>query len=190
MDMRLDLSEITLETPRLLLRPWRQEDVADVYAYARVPGVGECAGWPHHTSPEVSKSVLEMFMRDGDVWAVQHREDGRVIGSFGVHPSWANSHPQYAALRQKEIGYVLSKAYWGQGLMTEAARCVLRWLFEKAGCEAVTVGHFAENDRSRRVIEKCGFHYVEDGAYHAKQLNKDFVEKKYILLAHEWFSTP
>lgn len=183
MDFELDLSAVTLETARLILRPWRQEDLADFYAYASVPGVGENAGWPHHADVQTSQRILSMFMEEKNVLAVQHKADGRVIGSFGLHPSWANGHPQYAALRQKEIGYVLSKAYWGQGLMTEAAQAVIRWLFEEVGLEAVTVGHFTENDRSRRVIEKCGFVLAGEGEYHAGQLGKIFAEKRYILLA-------
>ena len=183
MDFELDLSAVTLETARLILRPWRQEDLADFYAYASVPGVGENAGWPHHADVQTSQRILNMFMEEKNVFAVQHKADGRVIGSFGLHPSWANGHPQYAALRQKEIGYVLSKAYWGQGLMTEAAQAVIRWLFEEVGLEAVTVGHFTENDRSRRVIEKCGFVLAGEGEYRANQLGKIFTDKRYILRA-------
>ena len=183
MDFELDLSAVTLETPRLILRPWRQEDLDDFYAYAGVPGVGESAGWPHHTDRQTTQRVLDLFIEEKNVFAVQYKADGRVIGSFGIHPSWANAHPQFAALRQKEIGYVLSKAYWGRGLMTEAAQAVIRWLFEEIGLEAVTVGHFTENDRSRRVIEKCGFAFVEEGQWYAKQLNVTFTEKKYIMLA-------
>lgn len=185
MDLELDLSAVILETPRLLLRPWKQEDLADFYAYASVPGVGECAGWPHHTDPAATQRILQMFMEEKNVFAVWHRQDQKVIGSFGVHPSWANAHPQYGALPQKEIGYVLAKDYWGRGLMTEAAQAVIGWLFGEIGLAAVTVGHFAENDRSRRVIEKCGFRYVEDGVYHSRQLGVDFAEKRYILLAPE-----
>lgn len=56
------------------------------------------------------------------------------------------------------MGYVLSKAYWGQGLMTEAAKEVLRHAFEDLGLEMVTISHFSYNQRSARVIEKLGFH--------------------------------
>ena len=56
------------------------------------------------------------------------------------------------------MGYVLSKAYWGQGLMTEAAKEVLRHAFEDLKLEMVTISHFSYNQRSARVIEKLGFH--------------------------------
>ena len=48
MDSTIDLSNATLETPRLTLRPWRESDLSYLYEYASVPGVGEMAGWPHH----------------------------------------------------------------------------------------------------------------------------------------------
>ena len=56
-----------------------------------------------------------------------------------------------------EIGYVLSKAYWGQGLMPEAVRGVIRWLFEEEKLDFLVCGHFVENLQSWRVQEKCGF---------------------------------
>ena len=55
----IDVSETTLETERLLLRPFREDDLEDLYAYASVEGVGESAGWPHHTSIETSCQVLK-----------------------------------------------------------------------------------------------------------------------------------
>ena len=82
MDFELDLSAVTLETPRLILRPWRQEDLDDFYAYAGVPGVGESAGWPHHTDRQTTQRVLDMFIEEKNVFAVQYKADGRVIGSF------------------------------------------------------------------------------------------------------------
>ena len=130
MDVAMDLSSTTLETDRLILRPWRAEDLSDLYAYASEPGVGEMAGWPHHTSMEISQKILDSFIADKEVFAVVLRETGRVVGSLGLHVSWANEDPAYGHLTQKEIGYVLSKEHWGKGLMTEAVRAVIRFAFD------------------------------------------------------------
>ncbi|MBO4535015.1 MAG: GNAT family N-acetyltransferase, partial [Clostridia bacterium] len=54
-------------------------------------------------------------------------------------------------------GYVLSRDYWGQGLMPEAVEAVIDYLFGTLGYDFVTCGHFEWNAQSRRVIEKCGF---------------------------------
>jgi len=165
MDVAIDLSSTTLDTERLLLRPWEAEDLADLYAYASEPGVGEMAGWPHHTSMELSQKILDSFIAEKEVFAVVLRETGRVVGSLGLHGSWANGDPSYGHLAQKEIGYVLSKEQWGKGLMTEAVRAAIRFCFDSLKLEAVSIGHFLDNDRSRRVIEKCGFTFVREGTF-------------------------
>ncbi len=165
MDVAIDLSSTTLDTERLLLRPWEAGDLADLFAYASEPGVGEMAGWPHHTSMEISQKILDSFIAEKEVFAVVLRETGRVVGSLGLHGSWANGDPSYGHLAQKEIGYVLSKEQWGKGLMTEAVRAAIRFCFDSLKLEAVSIGHFLDNDRSRRVIEKCGFTFVREGTF-------------------------
>lgn len=66
-----------IETERLLLRPWRLEDAADMYAYAKNPNVGPNAGWKPHESVEESKAILESWMHSGeeeDIWAIVPKE--------------------------------------------------------------------------------------------------------------------
>ncbi len=178
----IDVSDTTLETERLILRPFQETDLEDLYAYASVEGVGESAGWPHHTSLETSRRVLESFIRGRNIFAVVWKETGRVIGSLGLHESWTEQEPEYRGMRCVEIGYVLAKEFWGRGLMPEAVKRVIRYCFEECCLDALTICHFEENDRSRRVIEKCGFRYVGDNVWHAKLLGKDFKDKRYILM--------
>lgn len=182
MDIQIDVTGTMLETPRLILRPWRESDLKDFFAYASVEGVGERAGWRHHESIEVSRAILEDFMSHKNVFALEHRESGKAIGSLGLHTSWANGEEAYRHLKVKEIGYVLSRDYWGHGLMPEAVKAVIGFCFDVCGLDALTVGHFLENGQSRRVIEKCGFRFVKESKYHAKQLDGDFDDMKYILL--------
>ena len=74
----------TVTTERLLLRPWRMEDAQDLYAYARDPEVGPNAGWRPHADVEESKKILAMFQEKGEVWAIEERSSGRVVGSLGL----------------------------------------------------------------------------------------------------------
>ena len=170
MDIQFDVTNATLETPRLLLRAFREEDAADFFSYASVPGVGEMAGWKHHERLEDTRRVLGMFLTEKNVFALVHKEDGRVIGSLGLHVADTQGTP-YEDKRCKEIGYVLSKAYWGKGLMPEAVGEVIRYCFEELGAELLTVGHFEGNEQSRRVIEKCGFTFLRQ--YHSAKHGKD-----------------
>jgi len=182
MDFPLDTTNITIETDRLILRAFTESDLDDFYAYASVPGVGEMAGWPHHASIETSKSILQMFLTNKDVFAIFHKADKKVIGSLGLHNAWINREEEYKHLKAKNIGYVLSKDYWGNGLVPEAVKAVINYGFNELGLEAFSIEHFVENTQSKRVIEKCGFKFVKEGRYHAKLLDKYFDELRYILV--------
>ena len=181
MDVSINISATVLETERLLLRPWRLDDLEDFNAYASVPGVGEMAGWRHHDSLATSRAILSTFIGK-EVFALEEKATGRVIGSFGIHISWANDHPIYGELRQKEIGFALAKSHWGQGLMPEAVQAVIRFAFHYLRLEALTVGHFVDNQQSKRVIEKSGFTFVRTDNIHAPQLQQYFAIDRYILL--------
>ena len=146
-----------IETPRLVLRPWRLEDAPALYAYAKNPNVGPNAGWkPHESLEESEKIIRELFLPSvGEeyVWAIVPKDAGVPCGSFGLEED--GRRPGVPSCRS--LGYVLGEEQWGKGYMTEAARAVLRFGFEEQGLGLITVNHFANNRRSRRVIEKCGF---------------------------------
>lgn len=182
MDLTIDVTKTALETGRLILRAWRETDVNDFYEYASVEGVGEMAGWKHHDSIEVTRKILQSFISEKNVFAIVNKENMKVIGSLGLHNSWANEENRYAHLKIKEVGYVLSKAYWGRGLMPEAVNAVIRFCFDECKLDALTIGHFSSNNQSRRVIEKCGFTFVKQSEYYAGQLQLTFDDMKYIML--------
>lgn len=142
-----------LETPQLILRDWAEEDTKDLYRYAKDPETGPAAGWKPHENMEESREIAKMFIREGNVWALEEKASGRVIGSLGLHKD--EKRPGVPGV--KMVGYVLAKDSWGQGRMTEAVKEVMRYAFEEEGLRMLTVYHFPWNDRSRRVIEKCGF---------------------------------
>lgn len=151
----------TLETDRLILRPFRKDDAEDLYAYARVEGVGEAAGWTHHKSLDESRAILADFIKNGDVFALELKETGHVIGSLGLHAT--DNGEKYDP--QRELGYVLSREYWGRGLMSEAAARAVRYAFEDMALATLWCAHFIGNDRSRRVIEKTGFRFLKSFVY-------------------------
>jgi ribosomal-protein-alanine N-acetyltransferase len=186
MNITIDTSKIQLETSRLFLRSFCEDDLDDFYEYARVPGVGEMAGWPHHESIETSKRILKSFIEEKEVFAVQYKHTGKVIGSLGLHYSWANDDQRYSGMRSKEIGYVISRNYWGQGLALEAVKPVIAMCFQEYDCEIITCGHFSTNNQSRRVIEKSGFRFDKQSVYSAKQLGIEVEDMKYILIRSQW----
>lgn len=163
MNAQIDISGVTLRTERLLLRPWRETDLRDFYEYARVDGVGQMAGWMPHRDMEESRRILGHFIAGKKCFALEHQ--GRVIGSLGIEAYSEEHYPELADLSGRELGYVLSRDYWGRGLMPEAVRAVIRYLFQDVGLDFILVGHFDWNRQSARVIEKCGFQYVKSCPY-------------------------
>ena len=156
----IDVTNIRLETPRLIIRAWEESDLEDFYEYARVDGVGQRAGWKPHESIEVSRRILEGFIAEKKTFALQLKESGKVIGSLGLE-SREDSTDTDANLQGREVGYVLSKDYWGRGLMPEAVSALIKYCFDTLSYDYLTCGHFLSNQQSRRVIEKCGFTYVK-----------------------------
>lgn len=157
---------MVLETERLILRPWRDEDADDLYEYAKDPLVGPAAGWPVHTSPENSLSIIRNVLSEPETYAVVLKSILRPIGSVGIMLHGKGSAPMGES--EAEIGYWVGVPYWGRGLIPEAVRELLRRCFEELGCTGVWCGYFDGNEKSKRVQEKCGFvyhHTVSDKFY-------------------------
>jgi ribosomal-protein-alanine N-acetyltransferase len=165
MNAPVDVSAVTLETPRLWLRSFRASDFADFNAYAKVPDVGEWAGWRHHESLEESQRVLDLFIAGKNTFALVEKATGRVIGSLGIEEYHCPLSECYAARKGRELGYVLAQDKWGQGLMSEAVGRVIHFLFEDCALDFLVCAHFARNLRSKRVIEKAGFRLMGHDIY-------------------------
>lgn len=161
MNVNVDITGVRLETERLILRPWQQSDLEDFYAYASEPDVGPMAGWNPHENLEKSQMILDLFIREKKTFALQLKESGKVIGSLGIEERDDELPIEYEALKGRELGYVLSKRYWGMGLMPEAVKAVIDYCFRELSYDYLACGHFEWNHQSRRVIEKCGFTYMQ-----------------------------
>ena len=179
----IDVSGVILRTRRLILRPWRQTDLEDFYAYASVPELGPMAGWTPHANREESQRILDRFISGRKTFALEYR--GRVVGSLGVEGYDEEQYPEFAAQRVRALGFVLAKDCWGRGLMPEAANAVIRWLFQEMDLDLILCGHFLWNRQSLRVQEKCGFRHYAYGVFHTKTGKAEDHELR-ILTREDW----
>ena len=144
---------MTLETERLLLRRWTDSDAGSLYEYARDPDVGPIAGWPAHRSVEESRVVIRDVFCGKEAYAVCLKTDNRAIGAIELK---LNGHTDLTERNDEcELGYWLGKPFWGQGIMPEAAREMLRHAFEDLGMTKIWAGYYEGNVKSKRVQEKC-----------------------------------
>ena len=186
MNADIDIGGKVLRTERLILRPWRQSDLEDFYAYASVDGVGQMAGWKPHENLEESQRILDRFIEHKRTFALEYR--GKAIGSLGIETYDEEAFPEFADKRCRAIGYVLSKEYWGRGLMPEAVREVIRYLFEDVGLDLIFCAHFLSNRQSERVQEKCGFRHYAYGSFETK-FNTVEEDETNILTKEDWLRT-
>ena len=143
-----------LETERLVLRPWREDDAEELYKCASDPEVGPPAGWPVHTSVENSREIIRIVLSAPETYAVCLKENGKPIGSIGLHRNdLAENDDEY------ELGYWIGKEFWGKGLVPEASREILRYAFEDLKMNRIWCGYYDGNEKSKRVQEKLGFVY-------------------------------
>lgn len=144
-----------LETPRLILRPFGHGDAQAMFdTWASDPEVTRFLTWPTYTSVEVTRRVLtDWISRYGDNtyfnWGITLKPARAVVGNIAV----VSLHEDTKAA---DVGYCLGRAYWGKGIMTEALRAVLDFLFDEVGLNRVAAYHDVRNTGSGRVMEKAG----------------------------------
>ncbi len=148
---------MTLQTERLILRPWDETDAQALYKYAKNSNVGPIAGWPVHTSVENSREIIRNVLSVPETYAVVLKETGEPVGCISLMIG-KNSNFDIAE-NEGEIGYWIGEPYWGQGLIPEAVRELIRYAFDELRLKTLWCGYFDGNVKSKRVQEKCGFKY-------------------------------
>jgi RimJ/RimL family protein N-acetyltransferase len=157
-----------LQTARLRLRAWRDEDLEPLAALNADPVVMEHMGRPPMTLDE-TQAQLDRFRRHWvergfGLWAIEDRETGLFLGRTGVsyHAVWPED---------PEVGWLLDPTVWGRGLATEAGEAAVRYAFETLEAERLVSICTEENTASRRVMKKLGFEYLTTRTYKQLGLN-------------------
>ena len=144
-----------METKRLKLRAWLDDDAKALYKYASDPIVGTRAGWPPHKSEEESLQVIHDVFQNATTWAIELKETGEAIGAMGYMPWDQLNLPS----REGEalVGYWVGRPYWNRGICTEALKMMIEYIKETTDIPSLISSHYVDNPASGRVMEKCGF---------------------------------
>lgn len=168
-----------LRTERLLLRPFRSEDVDDVFVYATDPEWNRYLGLPEpYTRRMAEEFVARAILADpgkNPIWAIVY--EGRVSGGIDFR------------IRRRglaEMGYSIAQPLWGQGLMTEAARAVIEHAFESMGIVRIQAYADLRNKGSWRVMEKVGM--TREGLLHSNGAirGESIDDVLYAIVRGEW----
>ncbi|MBQ9743217.1 MAG: GNAT family N-acetyltransferase [Ruminococcus sp.] len=146
----------TLSTERLVLRRFTTKDAQNMYDnWASDSRVTRYLTWLPHKSPAETEEILKMWCNDYPnpdyyQWAIEY--NGTPIGSIAVVR--ISERDDLA-----ELGYCMGYDYWGQGLMSEAVKAVIDFLFGKVSANRVCICHAVKNPASGKVAKKCGLSY-------------------------------
>ncbi len=147
--------KLTLETQRLILRPFRTEDAEAMFSgWASDPEVTKYLTWNTHESIDDTRAILEQWIGEYEKperlnFAIVLKDTKQLIGGIDVvgYLGGTGGTPV--------IGYNLARAFWNKGYMTEACKCLVAHLFSK-GYREIRIDAMSENIGSIKVIEKCG----------------------------------
>lgn len=176
----------TIETDRLILRRFTMEDIQPMFDnWASDPEVTRYLTWPTHSSAAITAMVMtdwvEAYEREDRYnWAIILKgTDDKPIGNISV----VHLHENVDA---GEIGYCMGKAWWRGGIMTEALRAVIDYLFGQVGFNRLEARHDTNNPASGRVMEKCGMRY--EGTLRQSARNNQGIVDIAVrgILAEEW----
>ena len=145
-----------LTTARLTLRPFTMDDAPAMFTnWACDPEVTKFLTWPTHTSVEVSEAVLADWVPrytepDYYQWAIVY--EGQPIGSMAVV-----EHDDRVG--KAHIGYCIGQNWWHRGIVSEALKAVMDFLFNEVGYDRIEARHDPRNPHSGGVMKKCGMKY-------------------------------
>ncbi|PZO36475.1 MAG: GNAT family N-acetyltransferase [Pseudanabaena frigida] len=167
----LDLPEqfLIVQTPRLILRKLVIEDAEDIFAYASDPQVTTYTLWEAHQSIEdtyeyLNNIAFELYRSGKGIdFGIVEKGSNKLIGTCGLHTTPIH--------RRAELGYVLARDYWGQGLMTEAAQAAISFGFHVMQLLRIQAFCAVENVGSARVLEKAGMQF--EGILHNYVFTKE-----------------
>ena len=147
-----------LETERLILRGWRDEDAPSLFKFAKDERVGPIAGWLPHKDEAYSRAVIRTILCGEETYAICLKgHENEPIGSVGLTLKGSPERPLEEGAA--ELGYWVGVPFWGMGIAPEAAKTLIKRGFDELGLEKIYAGYFMGNNRSERVQQKCGFTY-------------------------------
>ncbi|MCD7899761.1 MAG: GNAT family N-acetyltransferase [Bacteroides sp.] len=144
-----------IETERLILRPITENDTEEIFEYSRNENVGPNAGWKPHENIQETREIMKAIFLDKEfIYGIVLKDTNKMFGSIGLTPD-----PKRQNDKARMIGYAIGENYWGKGYATEAAQALVRYGLEELELELISAYCYPFNEKSKRVIEKCGFHY-------------------------------
>ena len=180
----------TLSTKRLRLRAIRPDDAEAIFA---IYSDEEAMRYYNETFQSLAEAEAYIVLRRDDYvqrreirWGITREDDDRIIGSCGLHHFDEGYYGEYY---RAETGYILNRAFWGQGIMTEALSAVLTYGFTEMALHRIEAVIGIANERSKNLLLKLGFKY-EGNLRQRFRFRGSFEDEHYFGLLHDEWRPP
>ena len=177
-----------IETDRLILRRINEFDYKEAYKnWCSSYEVSKYVVWEKHENEQVTKELFDNWIKEYDDnttyrWIMELKDNHEVIGTIDVSKKFIN-------FSTCTLGYCMSEKYWNKGLMTEAVKRVIKYLFEECDAEVITADYLEKNPASGKVMIKSGMKY--DGTLRKRVIDKEGIRNdliEYSILRSEYFN--
>lgn len=181
-----NLGTKTLETERLILRKINENDYKSAFEnWCNSDKVEKYVTWNKHRDPLETKDLYDKWILGYDDttyrWIIELKSNNDVIGTIDISKKFLSSSTC-------ELGYCLSDKYWNLGIMTEAIKEVIRFLFEECEAETIWAEYLENNPASGKVMQKSGMKY--EGTLRKRVVDKQNIRNDlhvYSILKAEYY---
>lgn len=173
-----------IETERLIIRYFDNNDVDDYFEFASDPRVGPNAAWAPHVSKKESLKYIKIYKKEKNVFAIVLKKNNKVIGKIGLYKELPVS--DFFNKTQRELGFCINPQYWGNGYALEASKAVVDYAFKSLDIDLLWCGHFYYNHQSESVIKRLNFNFYNEIIYDATDIGKKILANMYYMTKDEY----
>lgn len=176
-----------LENDRILLRPIEKQDAPSLLKWGQDPLYHETAGFERIKDINAAQETALRYSQRSFSYAIILKKDQQMIGLVELYERGLDSRS--GLLKTKDLGFLLDKDYWHQGIMFDALNLVIEYAFEDLKQNQIWAGTFPSNKRSQHLLRLLGFRYVYTTDYNQLAINTNFQEKYFLLTPQDWYDT-
>lgn len=173
-----------LESKRIYLRRFEEKDAAQLLKWGTNKRYHDMAGFEQYQNMVDALNGVHQYMARPESYVICLRDNNEVIGLIELYERGMDE--KSGLLKTKEVGFLLDQNFEGHGYMTEALHLILNYAFKKKRQLEVWAGTFSNNEKSQKLLEKMGFHYVYTVDYTQISQIFSYKEKYYLLRKEEW----
>ena len=174
-----------LENKRISLRKIKVEDAQTLLKWGQDELYHQTAGFERFTDLKQAQRAAEQYQKRLYSFAIIENKSQKMIGLVELYERGLDE--QAGLLVTKDLGFMLDKHYWHQGLMTEALITIINYAFNELNQQQIWAGTLSNNDASQHILDKLGFKYIYTADFKQASETFGFKEKYFLLTPDDWY---